>query len=184
VPLGLAARSTCRWRSNASSTAARICGTSAGTANLCGVTTLPHFSVYSTMNLPNSAGELANGSMPKSTSRALNAASASAELTCLLRIAVISGGVFAGAPIPTQAVAFGSGRPTSSPSKANRQRPIFHSFRYPTLAMVGSIVSVTRLWRWSGTARLVRGYWRVAGPSDAETSLIVFSNRSLERSDR
>src|SRR5215471_11978288 len=32
--------------------------------------TLPHFSVYSTMNLPNSAGELANGVAPKSTIRA------------------------------------------------------------------------------------------------------------------
>jgi hypothetical protein len=34
--------------------------------------TLPHFSVNSTMNLLNSAGELANGSAPKSPSRALN----------------------------------------------------------------------------------------------------------------
>jgi hypothetical protein len=31
--------------------------------------TLAHFSVYSTMNLPNSAGEFANGSEPRSASR-------------------------------------------------------------------------------------------------------------------
>jgi hypothetical protein len=67
--------------------------------------TLPHFSVYSTMNFPKSVGELANGSPPKSTSRALNVVSARAALTCLLRIAMISGGVFAGAPIPSQLVA-------------------------------------------------------------------------------
>src|SRR5262245_24144629 len=68
--------------------------------------TLPHFSVNSTMNLLNSAGELANGSAPKSTSRALNMGSARAALTCLLRIAMISGGVFAGAPMPSQLLAW------------------------------------------------------------------------------
>src|SRR5262249_8062990 len=67
--------------------------------------TLPHFSVYSTMNLANSVGELTNGSAPKSTSRALNVGSARAAFTCLLRIAMISGGVPAGAAIPSQLLA-------------------------------------------------------------------------------
>src|SRR5262245_9992273 len=67
--------------------------------------TLPHFSVNSTTNLPNSAGELAKGSAPKSTSRALNLGSASAALTSLLRIAMISGGVCAGAAMPSQLLA-------------------------------------------------------------------------------
>src|ERR1700730_5730541 len=67
--------------------------------------TLPHFSVNSTTNLPNSTGELAKGSAPKSTSRALNLGSASAALTSLLRIAMISGGVFAGAAMPSQLLA-------------------------------------------------------------------------------
>ena len=44
--------------------------------------TLAHFSVNSTMNLPNSAGELANGTPPRSTSRAVNFGSARAALTC------------------------------------------------------------------------------------------------------
>ena len=67
--------------------------------------TLPHFSVNSTTNLPNSAGEFAKGSAPKSTRRALNLGSASAALTSLLRIAMISGGVFAGAAMPSQLLA-------------------------------------------------------------------------------
>jgi hypothetical protein len=47
------------------------------------------------MNLPKSAGEFANGSMPKSTSRAFNARSAGAALNWLLRIAAIMpGGTF------------------------------------------------------------------------------------------
>src|SRR5215471_17743632 len=67
--------------------------------------TLPHFSVYSATKLPNPADELANGASPKSTSRDLNVGSARAALTCLLRIAMISGAVFAGAPSPTQPAA-------------------------------------------------------------------------------
>src|SRR6516164_11649127 len=63
--------------------------------------TLPHFSVNSTMNLPNSTGEFENGSTPKSTSRPLNTGSASAALTALLRIPMISAGVPLGAPLPT-----------------------------------------------------------------------------------
>jgi hypothetical protein len=53
--------------------------------------TFAHVSVYSATKLPNSADEFANGSSPKSTSRALNVGSARAALTCLLRIAMISG---------------------------------------------------------------------------------------------
>src|SRR5262245_13742827 len=67
--------------------------------------TFAHVSVYSATKLPNSADELANGSSPKSRSRALNVGSARAALTCLLRIAMISGAAFAGAPSPTQPAA-------------------------------------------------------------------------------
>src|SRR5262249_59208585 len=67
--------------------------------------TFPQVSVYLATKLPKSADELANGSSPKSTSRALNVGSARAALTCLLRIAMISGAVFAGAPSPTQPAA-------------------------------------------------------------------------------
>src|ERR1700733_13628390 len=45
---------------------------------------LPHFSVCAAMNLPNSAGELANGSSPSLASWAVNAASARAALVCRL----------------------------------------------------------------------------------------------------
>jgi pimeloyl-ACP methyl ester carboxylesterase len=62
--------------------------------------TLPHFSVCSTMNWPNSAGELANGSAPNWATRALNVGLASAALTSVLRIAMISDGVLAGPTIP------------------------------------------------------------------------------------
>ena len=66
---------------------------------------LAHFSVNSTMNLPNSSGELANGTPPRSVSRAVNFGSARAELTSLLSLLMTGAGVFAGAPMPCQPVA-------------------------------------------------------------------------------
>jgi len=67
--------------------------------------TFAHFSVYSTINLPNSAGELANVSAPKLAMRALKLGSASPALISLLSFSMISVGVFLGAPIPCQPVA-------------------------------------------------------------------------------
>src|SRR4029450_2858494 len=60
--------------------------------------TLPHFSVSSEMSLPKSAGEPGSGVAPRSASRAFILGSASAALIPLLRLAMISGGVFVGAP--------------------------------------------------------------------------------------
>src|SRR5262245_22259682 len=68
--------------------------------------TFPHFSVYSMTNLPKSVGEPAKkGSAPKSASRALNVGSTRAAFTSLLRVAMTSGGVFTGAPMPSQLLA-------------------------------------------------------------------------------
>src|SRR5262245_17397775 len=66
---------------------------------------LPHLSVNSAMNLPKSAGELTNGVLPKSASRAFIFGSASTALISLLSLSTISVGVFRGAPIPCQPLA-------------------------------------------------------------------------------
>src|SRR5262249_14611894 len=62
--------------------------------------TLPHFSVSSTISLPNWAGDPGSGVPPRSARRALILGSASAALTSLLSLSTISDGVFLGAPIP------------------------------------------------------------------------------------
>src|SRR6516164_8561963 len=75
--------------------------------------TLPHLSVYATMNWLSSVGEIGNGSTPKSARRALNVGSRRAAFTSLLIMATTSGGVCAGAPTPSQLLASYPG--TNSP---------------------------------------------------------------------
>jgi hypothetical protein len=64
--------------------------------------TLAHFSVSSTMNLPNAPGVIGIGVPPRSARRAFILGSSRAALTSLLSFATISAGVFLGAPIPYQ----------------------------------------------------------------------------------
>src|SRR5262247_2943253 len=67
--------------------------------------TLAHFSVSSTMSLPNSAGVIGIGRPPNSASRALILASAMAALISLFNLSMISAGVLVGTPMPNQPVA-------------------------------------------------------------------------------
>src|SRR6266478_9986600 len=67
--------------------------------------TLAHFSVSSAMNFPNSAGEPANTSHPRSARRPFIVGSARAALISLLSFSMISVGVALGAPIPYQPLA-------------------------------------------------------------------------------
>src|SRR5499426_1987620 len=67
--------------------------------------TLPHFSVSSAMSLPNSPGESASTSPPRSASRVFSLGSARAALISLLSLSMISEGVFPGAPTPNQPLA-------------------------------------------------------------------------------
>ena len=60
-------------------------------------TTLPHFSVSSAINLPNSADDPPNGVPPRSARRAFSFGSASAALTSLLSLSMTSAGVLRGA---------------------------------------------------------------------------------------
>src|SRR4029077_21270278 len=62
--------------------------------------TLPHFSVSSTISLPNWAGDPGSGVPPRSARRALILGSASAALTSLLSLSTMSVGVFLGTPTP------------------------------------------------------------------------------------
>src|SRR5215510_5152637 len=64
-----------------------------------------HFSVYSTMNLPKSAGEFAKTVLPRSMIRAFILGSASSALISLLSLSMISAGVFFGATMPIHPVA-------------------------------------------------------------------------------
>src|SRR5262245_4977285 len=64
--------------------------------------TLPHFSVSSTISLPNWAGDPGSGVPPRSASRALILGSASATLISLFSFSTMSAGVFLGAPTPVQ----------------------------------------------------------------------------------
>jgi hypothetical protein len=66
------------------------------------VTTLPHFSVSSTMNLPNSSGELTNAWEPQLAINPLILGSARPALISLLSPSMISVGVFRGAPTQLQ----------------------------------------------------------------------------------
>src|SRR5262249_44999098 len=68
--------------------------------------TLAHFSVSSAMSLPKSPGEPPSVVPPRSASCALILGSASAALISLLSFSIISTGVFLGAPIPHQALAW------------------------------------------------------------------------------
>src|SRR5215471_14303258 len=64
------------------------------------LTTLPHFSVSSTIRFANSSDVIDNSSAPMSAKRAFNLGSAMAALVSLLSRLTISGGVFFGAPMP------------------------------------------------------------------------------------
>src|SRR5215471_3031941 len=72
--------------------------------------TLAHFSVSYAMSWLKSDGEPTNAVPPSSTSRALILGSARPALTSLLSRPMISGGVFLGAPIATNALASKPGR--------------------------------------------------------------------------
>src|ERR1700722_14913405 len=67
--------------------------------------TLPHFSVSSAMNFPNSAGAIDIGTAPKSASRDLNSGAGRVALVSLLSLSMISAGVRFGAPMPYQPMA-------------------------------------------------------------------------------
>src|SRR5215510_8296597 len=67
---------------------------------LAAVITLPHFSVSSAMNFPNSADVIDIGSTPKPSSRGFMLGSAAKALTSLLSLSITSAGVFRGAPRP------------------------------------------------------------------------------------
>src|SRR5262249_39118926 len=67
--------------------------------------TFAHFSVYSAMNVANSAGEGAKNVQPQSAMRAWIAGWASPALTALLSLSITSTGVLRGAPIPCQPLA-------------------------------------------------------------------------------
>src|SRR5262245_34674607 len=69
------------------------------------LTTLPHFSVSSTMNLAKSAGEPANTATPRSVRLFLILGSARAALISLLSVSTIAMGVPLGATMPYQPLA-------------------------------------------------------------------------------
>src|SRR5262245_66055649 len=60
--------------------------------------TLPIFSVSLARNLPNSSGDIDNGTPPRSSSRAFILGSARAAFTSLLSVAMIAAGVTGGGP--------------------------------------------------------------------------------------
>src|SRR5262245_45799311 len=62
--------------------------------------TLAHFSISSAMNLPNSAGELANTVAPRSASRALTLGLAITTFVSVLSLSMMLAGVFLGATSP------------------------------------------------------------------------------------
>src|SRR5262245_27531266 len=76
--------------------------------------TLPHFSVSSPMNLPNSFDEVGNAVAPSSAIRALILGSPSAALISVLSLSMISGGVSFGAPRPPQALASYPGKKSAT----------------------------------------------------------------------
>src|SRR6266568_6269423 len=65
-------------------------------------TTLPHFSVSSTLSLQKSLGVPVSGIPPRSASRAFILGSATPALISLLSLSMISTGVSLGAPTPNQ----------------------------------------------------------------------------------
>src|ERR1700738_1690494 len=64
--------------------------------------TLPNFSISSEISLPNSAGELASATPPKSVIRDMIFGSVRPILISLLSLSMNSTGVFLGAPMPCQ----------------------------------------------------------------------------------
>src|SRR5216683_5744871 len=68
-------------------------------------TTLPHFSVSSTMSLPKSLGEPVSAMPPRSASRAFILGSATPASISLLSLPMISTGVLLGAPTPNHPLA-------------------------------------------------------------------------------
>src|SRR5215470_11996975 len=68
-------------------------------------TTLPHFSVSSTMSLPKSLGEPVSAMPPRSASRAFVLGLATPAPISLLSLSMISTGVLLGAPTPNQPLA-------------------------------------------------------------------------------
>jgi hypothetical protein len=67
--------------------------------------TLPHFSVSSAMNLPNSAGVIGVGSTPKARRRAFKSGAATPAVISPLSLSMIAAGVPVGAQMPYQPVA-------------------------------------------------------------------------------
>src|SRR5580704_13169552 len=65
--------------------------------NPANLTTLPHLSVSSTMNLPNCSGDMANSGAPNSESRSLNFGSAWMAPIAAASLSIMSFGVFFGA---------------------------------------------------------------------------------------
>src|SRR5262249_52635920 len=97
-------------------------------------TTLPHFSVSSTMSLPKSAGEPVSAMPPRSVSRAFILGSATPASISLLSLSMISTGVFLGADAKPAAslvarYEFGDGRDVrqriQAPLDGHRQRAQF-----------------------------------------------------------
>src|SRR6516165_10329043 len=68
-------------------------------------TTVPHFSVSSTMSLPKSLGEAVSARPPRSASCAFILGSATPAWISLLSLLMISTGVSLGAPTPNQPLA-------------------------------------------------------------------------------
>src|SRR6516162_6167532 len=69
------------------------------------LTTLPHFSVSSAINAPNSVDVIGIGSAPRPLIRALSCGSASPAVILLLSLSMIAAGVPLGAPMPIQPLA-------------------------------------------------------------------------------
>jgi hypothetical protein len=67
--------------------------------------TLPHFSVSSAMNLPNSAGVIGVGSTPKARRRAFKSGAATPAVISPLSLSMIAAGVPVGAQMRYQPVA-------------------------------------------------------------------------------
>ena len=69
------------------------------------LTTLPHLSVSSAMNFPNSRAVVGNAVLPRSANRAFITGLASAALISLLSLSMLSAAVFLGAPTPNHVLA-------------------------------------------------------------------------------
>jgi hypothetical protein len=66
---------------------------------------LAHFAVSSALNLPNSAGVIERGSMPRPARRLFTSGLEAIALMPLLSVATVAAGVPLGAPMPSHALA-------------------------------------------------------------------------------